>query len=321
MQCMGMVQQYEKLLLAIPTGIGYNSNGRRRCAMANREYRDRLFKFVFGNPENKAWTLSLYNAVNGTAYTDAGDNMLTTIEDAVYMNMKNDVSFLVADTMSFFEQQSTFNPNMPMRFLIYAGMVYSKYIEQTASYRQYSMTQQKAPTPKCVCFYNGRQDKEDRSILRLRDAFSEEADIDVRVTMLNINYGRNKELMDACQPLKEYAWFVAEVNERQKEMNNLEAAVDAAIDRMPQEALIKAFLLANRAEVKRMCITEYNEEKNMADQWEDGRVEGRVEGREEGRFELLIDLVKSGLLSEEIAAAKANLSVAEFKAKLSPTAV
>ena len=53
--------------------------------------------------------------------------------------------------------------------------------------------------------------------------------------------------MDACQPLKEYAWFVAEVNVRQKEMNNLEAAVDAAIDQMPQEALIKAFLLANRA--------------------------------------------------------------------------
>lgn len=281
--------------------------------MANREYRDRLFKFVFGNPENKAWTLSLYNAVNGTAYTDAGDVMLTTIEDAVYMNMKNDVSFLVADTMSFFEQQSTFNPNMPMRFLIYAGMVYSKYIEQTASYRQFSMAQQKAPTPKCVCFYNGKQEKEDKIILRLSDAFSGEADIDVRVMMLNINYGRNRELMDACQPLKEYAWFVAKVNEWQKEMNNLEAAVDAAIDQMPQEALIKAFLLANRAEVKRMCITEYNEEKNLADQWEDGR----EEGREEGRFSMLVDLVKKGLLSAESAAAEAHMSVAEFKGKLS----
>ena len=285
--------------------------------MANREYRDRLFKFVFGNPENKAWTLSLYNAVNGTAYTDAEDIMLTTIEDAVYMNMKNDVSFLVADTMSFFEQQSTFNPNMPMRFLIYAGMVYSKHIEQTASYRQFSMAQQKAPTPKCVCFYNGKLEKEDRRILRLQDAFAGEADIDVRVTMLNINYGRNRELMDACQPLKEYAWFVAEVNERQKEMNNLEAAVDAAIDRMPQEALIKAFLLENRAEVKRMCITEYNEEKNLADQWEDGR----EEGREEGRFSMLVDLVKKGLLSAESAAAEAHMSVAEFKGKLSPATV
>ena len=88
---------------------------------ANREYRDRLFKFIFGNPENRDWTLSLYNAINGSDYTDATQIRYTTVEDAVYMNMKNDVSFLVADTMSFYEQQSTFNPNMPMRFLIYAG--------------------------------------------------------------------------------------------------------------------------------------------------------------------------------------------------------
>ena len=75
---------------------------------ANREYRDRLFKFIFGNPENRAWTLSLYNAINGSSYTDASQIRYTTIEDAVYMNMKNDVSFLVADTMSFYEQQASF---------------------------------------------------------------------------------------------------------------------------------------------------------------------------------------------------------------------
>ena len=252
---------------------------------ANREYRDRLFKFIFGNPRNRAWTLSLYNAVNGTAYTDAESIRLTTIEDAVYMNMKNDVSFLVANIMSFYEQQSTFNPNMPMRFLIYAGMVYAKYIEQTDSYHPYSASQQKAPTPRCICFYNGKQDKEDKTVLRLKDAFNEEADIEVKVTMLNINYGRNRVLMDLCQPLKEYAWFVANVNERQKEMNDLEAAVDAAIDRMPGEYQIKAFLIENRAEVKRMCITEYNEVKTLADERMEGHEEGLAEGREEGRIE------------------------------------
>ena len=88
---------------------------------ANREYRDRLFKFIFGNPQNKEWTLSLYNAVNGSHYTDASAIKLNTIENAVYMSMKNDVSFLIDNTMSFYEQQSTFNPNMPMRFLICAG--------------------------------------------------------------------------------------------------------------------------------------------------------------------------------------------------------
>ena len=158
----------------------------------NREYKDRLFKFIFGNPEHKQWTLSLYNAVNETNYTDVGMVTLTTIEDAVYMNMKNDVSFLVANTMNLYEQQSSFNPNMPMRFLIYAGMVYSKYIEQNADYHQYSTALQKAPAPKCVCFYNGISEKEERTVLQLRDAFSTDTDIDVRVTMMNINYGKNK---------------------------------------------------------------------------------------------------------------------------------
>lgn len=282
---------------------------------ANREYRDRLFKFIFGNPENRAWTLSLYNAINGSDYTDASQIRYTTIEDAVYMNMKNDVSFLVTDIMSFYEQQASFNPNMPMRFLIYAGMVYAKYISQTDSYHPYSTAQQKAPTPRCVCFYNGEAEKEDRVVLSLRDAFDQEPDIDVRVTMLNVNYGRNKALMEACQPLKEYAWFVGMVRQKQMEMNDFDAAVDAALNAMPEGSALKAFMTANRAEVKRMCITEYNEVKTLADEREEGRMEGRMEGRTEGALATLLNLVKKGLLSEERAAEEAHMSVSEFQEK------
>ena len=276
---------------------------------ANREYRDRLFKFIFGNPENRDWTLSLYNAINGSSYTDASQIRYTTIEDAVYMNMKNDVSFLVADTMSFYEQQASFNPNMPMRFLIYAGMVYAKYISQTGSYHPYSTAQQKAPTPRCVCFYNGEAAKEDRVVLSLKDAFAQEADIEVRVTMLNVNYGRNKALMDACQPLREYASFVSSVRQKQAILNDFDAAVDAALNEMPEESALRAFMTANRAEVKRMCITEYNEVKTLADE----REEGRMEGLMEGTFATLLSLVHKGLLSEERAAEEAHMSVAEFQ--------
>ena len=223
---------------------------------ANREYRDRLFKFIFGNPQNREWTLSLYNAVNDSHYTDASAIKLNTIENAVYMSMKNDVSFLIDNTMSFYEQQSTFNPNMPMRFLIYAGMIYSKYVEENKHYRRYSSAQQKAPTPKCVCFYNGTADKEDRITLSLSDSFDGKSDIEVKVTMININFGHNKALLDACKPLKEYAWFVDKVRSYQQTMETLEEAVDAALEELPDDSLIKPFLLANKAEVKRMCITE-----------------------------------------------------------------
>ena len=97
---------------------------------AQREFRDRLFKFIFGNPEHKEWTLQLYNAMNGSRHTDPDDIQLNTISDILYLGMKNDVSFLVDDTLSFYEQQTTVNPNMPMRYFIYAAMVYEKYIRQ-----------------------------------------------------------------------------------------------------------------------------------------------------------------------------------------------
>ena len=277
----------------------------------NREYKDRLFKFIFGNPENKEWTLSLYNAINDTSYENSDDIQLTTIQDAVYMNMKNDVSFLINDIMNFYEQQSSYNPNMPMRFLIYAGMVYSKYIETSDNYFEYSSSQQKAPAPQCVCFYNGTANKDDRIILKLSDAFGHNrSDIEVTVAMININYGRNKELMEKCKPLAEYSRFVDKVRIMLKETKDLGSAIGKAIDELTDDSLIKPFLMANKAEVTRMCITEFNEEKFRNQTFE----EGLEKGKKEGILETLIGLVKEGILTLADAAQRYNVSVPEFEA-------
>ena len=309
----------------------------KKQSRTNREYKDRLFKFIFGNPENKEWTLSLYNAINDTSYTNADDIQITTIQDAVYMKMKNDVSFLVNNIMNFYEQQSTFNPNMPMRFLIYSGMIYSKYIENTKEYHEFSCVQQKAPAPQCICFYNGTSDKDDRMILKLSDAFEPDSrsDIEVYVTMININHGHNKKLLETCKPLEEYSWFVDRVRVLQKDKRELEECVDTALKELPDDSLIKPFLLANKAEVKRMCITEYNEKKTLDQKIEEGieiglekgRAEGREEGRKEGRkegkaegraegiFETLGNLVEKGYLTLMQAAEEANMTISEFEAK------
>ncbi len=97
----------------------------------NREHKDRLFCFIFGRAENKAWTLSLYNAVNGTSYSDPADIEITTMEDIIYMGMKNDVSFLIGNDISLYEHQSSYNPNMPVRQLMYLGRQYDRYIKHT----------------------------------------------------------------------------------------------------------------------------------------------------------------------------------------------
>ena len=79
----------------------------------NREHKDRLFTFLFGEKGHKEWTLSLYNAVNGTDHMDPDNIEFTTMEEAVYMGMKNDVSFTLCHVMNVYEQQSSYNPNMP----------------------------------------------------------------------------------------------------------------------------------------------------------------------------------------------------------------
>ena len=299
----------------------------------NREYRDRLFRFIFGRSEKKEWTLSLYNAVNGTCYTDANALTLNTIDDVLYVGMKNDVSFLIGDTMNLYEQQSTFNPNMPMRFLMYAGMLYGKYIQTNEEFGLYSSKLQHAPTPKCVCFYNGADDEWDRLTLRLSDAFSGKSDIEVKVEMVNLNSEQNEELLSACQPLYEYVLFVDRVRVARRTPDDLERAVDVALNKLPEESLIKPYLIANKAEVKQMCLTEYGFDRALADQRrdgkeeglkvglkvgrkegrEEGRKEGRKEGREEGRLETFVELVKDGLLSVKEAARRVNMTVPEFE--------
>ena len=245
------------------------------------------------------------------------------------MGMKNDVSFLFSGELNLYEHQSSYNPNMPLRYLIYSGLLYSKYVDKAGVYL-YSPSLQSIPVPKCVCFYNGEAEKEDSFDLKLSQAYNGKAgDIEVVVHMININYGRNKELFENCQPLNEYAWFVDKVRKNQKELLNiavnskeaLTMAVDNALEEMPDDYVIKAFLLQNRAEVTSMCITEYDEAKNnellraecLAEGKAEGKAEGEAIGEARGTIKTIISFLKSGFITEDIAAKEANMSVAEFR--------
>lgn len=266
--------------------------------MINSKYKDRLFSFIFGNAQRKDWTLSLYNAVNHSSYTNPEDITLMTMEDVLYMGMKNDLSFLVTNIVSMYEQQSSYNPNMPIRKLMYAARLYDRYIHQN-KFNIYGTKQIYLPVPKLVTFYNGKEEKEDE-VLELKNAFRTEdgqridveADIEVRVRMININYGKNKELMEACKPLFEYAWLIEKIRDYGKDAD-IETAVDKALDDMSEDFEIKPFLIANKAEVKQMCLTEYNETETMEMFREEGRAEGRAEG-EDKLAKLIITLNEKG---------------------------
>lgn len=280
-------------------------------ATDNIQYKDRLFSFLFGSEENREWTLSLYNAVNGSSYTDPSMIQITTIKEVMYLGMHNDVSFLISNEMNLYEQQSTYNPNMPVRLLQYAGNLYEKYFKQN-SLNKYGSRLLSLPVPKLIVFYNGKREQPDEMILKLSDSFPEnsDADIEVRVRVLNVNYGRNRRLLESCRPLGEYSWLVEEVrkNNLTQDEDGMSSAVDKAISEMPDDFVIKPFLEVHRAEVKGMLLTEYNEAEAME--------MFREEGRAEGIIDTLVSLVQKGLLSIKDAAAQAGMTETVFQQKM-----
>ena len=249
-------------------------------AAVNNEYKDRLFNYIFGRDENREWTLSLYNAVNDSHYTDASLIEFNTLEDALYLGMINDTSFLVADVMSVYEHQSSYNPNMPLRLLGYVDRLYSGYIAKHR-FNKYGTKLIKLPIPKLVVFYNGKTETEDEVILRLSDSFDEEhradADIEVRVRMLNVNHGRNGALMEKCKPLAEYAWFIGEIRSKHKpKEDDLAMVVRDTIKLMPDDFLLKKFLVVHLKEVEGMLEMDYDEEEIHELFKEEGREEERA---------------------------------------------
>ena len=255
-------------------------------AVGNREYSDRLFNFLFESKENKEWTMNLYNALNGSRHTDPSDIEIITTKEVLYLGMHNDVSFLIANHMNLYEQQSTFNPNMPLRLMQYAGNIYDKYCKKHGL-NKYGDTLLKLPVPKLVVFYNGTEARREERILRFSDSFPEDSDPDiaVKVRMLNVNYGKNTALLAACKPLQEYSWLVAEIRQHQEngdQKDNLGIAIDEAIFNMPDDYLIKPFLVAHKVEVKGMLLTEYGEVEQMQLFMKDGERKGREEGIKEG---------------------------------------
>ena len=197
---------------------------------------------------NREALLQLYNALNGTDYKDASRLQIVTIENAVYIVMKNDLAFVITGTLNLYEHQSTCNPNMLVRFLIYLAEEYQMIVEQ-AEESIYGSKQISLPTPQCVVFYNGETEAAEEQVLRLSDAFENKerkADVELTVRMLNINHGHNKALMEKCRTLEEYAQFVAVSRAYAAEGRPMQEALEEAIVYCIDHGILSEFLRRNR---------------------------------------------------------------------------
>ena len=262
-----------------------NQNRRQNRKRIQRNVKDRLFRYLF--EKDRDALLELYNALNGTAYRDPSQLEIVTIESAVYVVMKNDLAYILSGTLSMYEHQSTYSPNLPVRFLIYLAQEYQMVIDK-AERSLYGTGQISLPTPQCVVFYNGMKEMPEEQTLRLSDAFENkraEADVELTVRMLNINYGHNKLLMEKCRILEEYSKLAAVMRERMLTEKETQTALNQAVDYCIENDILKEFLLKNRAEVLGMLLEEFDAEKYERTL----RSEGREEGEERvNRFGILL---------------------------------
>ena len=259
----------------------------------NRTYKSTIFIRLM---EDKRKLLEVYNAVSGNNYTDPDLLTINTLENAIYMSVKNDVSFLIDSRLYLYEHQSTYSPNLPLRLLLYLGDLYAGMTENKNLYGRKLV---KIPPPQFLILYNGEEELPDRKILRLSDMYAvEEAEhkLELEAVMLNINAGHSPELLSVCSILWEYA-----------EKHSIEDAVERAIEECIEEGILEEFLRKNRAEAKNMSIYEYNQEKHLRQEreasWAEGRETGIQEGREAERRKTALNLSKMGMGVEKIAQA------------------
>ncbi|MBP3241044.1 MAG: PD-(D/E)XK nuclease family transposase [Oribacterium sp.] len=267
----------------------------------NVKYKDRLFRLLFGREENKEAILSLYNALNNSDYKDVSELELYTIEDVIYIKMKNDVAFILESYLSLWEQQSTYNPNMPVRGLMYYAKMYDKYIK-SRSLNIYGSKLIQIPTPRYIVFYNGTEEIDSIKQLKLSDSFikpDKTGAFEWTATLCNLNKGKNDELRSQCKVLDGYMTLIERIRGNLKSTEDVEKAVDSAVVSCIDEGILRDFLIAHRAEVIDMCLTEYDEKTFVNGIKEEGREEGRKEGRKEGCKEQIIRQICRKLRKEK----------------------
>ena len=247
----------------------------------NRQHKDVLFKYVL---KDKVDLLELYNAINDSAYTDPEELEYNTLEDAVYLEIKNDVSFIIHNSMNLYEHQSTMNPNMPLRGLFYFSSLYKKYVGDSLDI--YSKKLVRLPTPQYIVFYNGMDELPDRMELRLSDAFmisAQKPNLECVATVMNINSGHNENIVGKCGKLFQYIQFHGKIREFRELGYAMEEAVEQAVSYCVEHDILRQILVENRSAFMDDILTAYDAEKHIElvarENYEEGFDEGFHDGQ------------------------------------------
>ena len=263
----------------------------------NEKYKDSVFRMLVND---RSVALEIYNAMNGSNYNNPDEVIVTTLKNAIYMGVKNDASFIIASQLMLYEQQSTVNPNMPLRDLEYVACLMAAL---TYNANIYSRRLIRLPEPKFVVFYNGKEKIPERYEMKLSDAYEKHTDnpaLELKIDVLNINPGYNEDLLKRSPTLYQYMEFVSTVRKFQNKYP-FDEAIELAIDECVKNGVLSDFLEKNRAEVLRMNIFEYDQEKHIKMEKEESLEEGIQIGEQNILMKQVGAKIKKGYTIDQIA--------------------
>ena len=258
--------------------VGNNCTENEHIIGANREYKNSVFTTLFDDEDK---LLELYSALSGGDYGEGTEIEINTLEDVLFMNLMNDVSFTVdGKLVVLIEHQSSISENVPLRLLLYVARVYKKITDKRASYQEKLM---KIPMPEFIVLYNGKSEFPSEKVLRLSDAFMDApghpekcGNLDLTVRVLNINSGHNEGIVNRSETLCGYVTFIGKVREGTEKGLELADAITEAIRYCKEHDILQPFLTNHASEVINMLMTEFNMEDAIAVWKEEGREEGET---------------------------------------------
>ena len=274
---------------------------------AKNNYRDSLFRKYFEHPDKLA---ALHELLTGIPTTEQNVE-IKTLKSVLFNRLKNDISFKIGDRfIVLFEHQSTINPNMPARMLLYSAMLYRKMLSKESIYSKKLIP---LPAPEFYVLYNGKEPWTDNNKLYLSSAFAEnQHNLELIVTIRNIRYNKDNELLQKYKPLHDYSFFVYDVEKRVASGDSLADAIRSATDYCINHNIMRDYLLVNYEEVFEMMSLRWNE-KDAKKYWqkearEEGHAAGLAEGHAQGLSQGLSQGLVKGRMSATIAFIKNMLS-------------
>ncbi len=257
-----------------------------------RNYKDSLFRDIFNNKRRLA---RLYKALSGEDISKEKIK-ITTLRGTFMNDIKNDISFSVSGRLVILlEHQSTWNPNMPFRFLEYVAKVYNNIVDSDVIYRSKIAP---IPSPEFYVFYNGTEKHPYLQELRLSDAFPVKTGaLELVAKCYNINYEEGNELLEACHELKSYSVFVQKVRDSQASGLTLRESIREAILYCETHNWMKEYFTSHESEVFDMVSFKWDDAKALKiakeEYWEEGRREGEVIGEANGTRKTIMQVALS----------------------------